>query len=167
MPLPVAALFTAFVAPVGMALFAMLIPIPAACLVFPPTFASAVARGEGDGWRSLSFPAPSFSAVREALKGRGCGAGEADFRVTTGRGKSGLGETEGVVDDGGVLVVILEAEDVAVGVDDVGVVLEDEAVDAEDEAAEGGGLREAGSVNSTGLTRGVACTLVINLARLQ
>jgi hypothetical protein len=126
-----------------------------------------VARGEGDGWRSFSFPVPSFSAVRDAL--RRCGAGEADFRVTTGRGRRREGG-EREVEGGGLFVVVLEVEGVTAGhvVDIVGVDLEDEAAVVEDDAVgDDEGSEGAGSLNSTGLTRGVACTLVINLARLQ
>lgn len=155
--LPVADLLTAFVAPVGSALFSMLSPKPGAGLVFPPTLASAVARGDGDGWRSLSLTIPSFSEVRVALRS-GCGEGEADFRVTTGTGRrdGGMEEVEG----GGTVSIV--ADIAGAGLEEEG-----EAEGAEDDVAEGGDSAGGGSLNSTGLTRGVACTLVINLARLQ
>ena len=44
------------------------------------TLASAVPRGEGDGYRSLSLVGPG----RPSLQGWGWGAGEADLRVTMG-----------------------------------------------------------------------------------
>lgn len=60
-----------------------------------------------------------------------------------------------------VLVQGTEAAIVEGVIDAVGMDLEDEATTQEDDSA------GAGSSNSTGLTRGVACTLVINLARPQ
>ena len=160
--LPVAALLTVFVVPTGIALFRIPSPIPAVRFTFPPMFASAIARGEGEGRHSFSFPVPSFSAAREALRGYGRGAGEVDLCMILGAGirEDGTEEWRGEV----FVVVLVQGTEAAIGegvIDAVGMDLEDEATTEEDDSA------GAGSSNSTGLTRGVACTLVINLARPQ
>ena len=153
---PVAALLTAFVVPIGTALFVILSPILVVGSTFPPTFASAVARGKGEGRHSFSFPVPSFPTARGALRGYGR-ADEVDLCMMPG--VDIREDEERKVDDEEVFApeVALRAEIAVVE----GTDLEDEAATEEDDSA------GAGSSNSTGLTRGVACTLVINLARLQ
>ena len=150
---PVAALLTAFTVPIGTALFGILSPILDVGSTFPPTFASAVARGKGEGRHSFSFPVPSFS---EALRGYDR-ADEVDLCMIAGVDIREEGERK--VDDEEVFVaeVTLRTE-VAVAEETD---LEDDAAMEEDDSA------GAGSSNSTGLARSVACTLVINLARLQ
>ena len=120
---PVAALLTAFVAPIGTALFVMLSPILAVGSTFPPTFASAVARGKGEGMLSFSFPVPSFSA--EALRGYGR-ADEVDLCMIPG-----VDAEERKVDDKEVFVaeVALRTELAVVA----GTDLEDEAATEEDD----------------------------------
>jgi len=153
---PVAALLTAFVVPVDTALLVMLSPILAVGSTFPLTFASAVARGEGDGRHSFSFPVPSFSAAREALRRYGrvdetglCMIPGVDIREDEERK---VGDEEVLVTEVALRTEITVVE---------GTDLEDEMATEQDDSA------GTGSSNSTGLTRGVACTLVINLARLQ
>lgn len=140
-PPPVAALFTAFVLVAG-AVGATLIDTGVPAL--PPTFASAGPRGEGEAWRSLFMP--PFSASFIADDG---GAGDADFLVTIGR-------VNGDTADG-------EADNLVVAFDgDVDGGMTDEDASVLDDAC-----AAAGVSNSAGRTRGVACTLVINLARSQ
>jgi len=90
--------------------------------------------------------------------------------VTTGRGRKGVDETDKGAFDGvdAVVAIVLEAVvDEVAGVDLGEDRVDTEGVEAEVEAARDDDSAGEGSVNSTGLTRGVACTLVINLARLQ
>ena len=90
---------------------------------------------------------PPFSVSFVAEDG---GTGDADFRVTIGRVN---GDTAG----SGVEAVLLVGFE---GDVDGGVTEEEASV--LDDACTAGGVS-----NSTGRTRGVACTLVINLARSQ
>src|SRR6266576_3905890 len=127
-PPPVAALLTAFL-PAGTAGGAMLTVTPGEAL--PPTFAFAVLRGDGDGWRSFML---SFSTDSVPFEIGGCG----NFAELIGSLK----------------VEVAEGNSPAV----------DFVVD---ELGEVESSSEADESNSTGLTRGVACTLVINFARSQ
>jgi len=110
---PVAALLTAL-EPVRVG--ATAIPMPTVGPALPPTFASAVLRGDGDAWRSLFGEAtPSFSEGR-SLEG---GAGDADFRVTIGRVNIDEEDVDGVDvcvgGAGAVLLADVEPEDDASG----------------------------------------------------
>lgn len=167
---PVAALFIAFVPVIPPIPAVDAIPIPTPMLGFPPpTFESAVAKGEGE--TCLSFCGPSFSPTRVAFS-EDAGAGEDDLRVIVGTfSVPGSFEIEVVVggegNDGGVTSTL------TFSVVEVAAVAEPPLVNAGgsllvDEEATGlsAGFAQ-GLVNSTGLTRGVAWMLVMSFARLQ
>ena len=140
----------------------------------PPTFASAVPRGEGEGWRS--FWGPTWSpSLSEVLFKEG-GAGDADFRVMLGIAKglrfafsdmeTGIeGEVggTGAADVGEVTVVVVIAVVLleVVAADDV------EEAEADSLALAASTSDADGVLNSTGFTRGVAWTLVISFALSQ
>jgi hypothetical protein len=144
-PPPVAALFTAFVLVAGAA---GTTPIEIGAPALPPTFASAGPNGDGDACRSLlpANPALPFSA---SFVAGDAGAGDADFLEMIGRVNGG---TVGSGGDG--LLASFDGD-----ID--GGWAEEEAVMLEDAGA------GVGMSNSAGRVRGVACTLVINLARSQ
>jgi len=131
----------------------------------PPTLASAVPRGDGEGWRSFCGPTdrPSLSDDKDTFKDIG-GAGEEDFRVIMGiiyGATIGADDME-VVRDGGERSVVVagvgetnfEVDATGVGADMSTDLLESFSVlvvGVEDSTSLAEGL-----LNSTGLTRGVA-----------
>lgn len=151
---PVADRLTALV--VGVGFSPMPIPRPVAGL--RPTLASAVPSGEGEVCRSLVLEALrlSFSCFDGDNGFMGVCWVEEAFRVPMGNVKLGLGgDGRDCMDDtGGVRVA---GGLVAVGVDVEG---SNDVEGLDDDSDEG-------VSNSTGLTRGVACMLVMSLARSQ
>jgi len=125
------------------------IPIPTVRPAFPPTFASAVLRGDGDVWRSLfddMRPSLSEDAILEGAEG---GAGDADFPVTIGRVNVDEEDVDDVDVDGGSTGAGFLA----------GVEVENDASGSEDDGE--------GVSNSIGRVRSVAWTLVMSFARSQ
>lgn len=145
---PAAARFTALVPGAGVL---PIVPIPILVPSWPPTFASAVPKGEGEGCRSLLETITSFPPdIFDGEDFRGCGGEilDADFRATADGVIAGAG-----VDNGkGIATLDVDVEG-------------DAEVDVEASAELDDDV--TGMSNSTGRTRGVACTLVINLARSQ
>ena len=173
---PVAALFTALVPVILPIPVVDAIPIPTPIFGFPPppTFESAVAKGDGE--TCLSFCGPSFSPARVAFN-EDAGAGEDDLRVIVGTlSVPGSFEIEVVVggegSDGGMtstltfsVVEVATVAKLPLVEDDAGVSL---LVEVEEEEATGlSACFTQGLVNSTGLTRGVAWILVMSFARPQ
>lgn len=163
-------------------------PLPAMpILAFPATFASAVDSGAGDVCRSFfsANPEPSrwFSVTDfiDIIEGY-CGAGDGDFREM-GLGKPSLLVVLKELSDGNLKWAAVIVEGVTIGSGEVAFDVEATA-DATDvfDVASSEGVVEPGAValfclesaselegvsNSTGLVLGVACTLVMSLAREQ
>ena len=131
---------------------------PTATFGFPvPTFASAVAKGEGETCRSFCVEQPSLSADKLLFRAN-CGAGDILRAVVeTERGKDVEDEDKDEPLGGG-------GETTVAGVGDVDP--EASLLDGATGAVVSVSVAD-GVSNSTGFFLGVACTLVMSFAREQ